>query len=516
MTEPDISDGYVKGDAAHGSVLLTVELKDDTDDRSADGSKCGSVSPASEAVVRGKDPSGYYNTGGDSAMFAFLLQSDDCNVLNSPTARPSIPLTPADRLRSPRATGVLLATICLGISAVVATAVLVTVLAMPSHKQHTRYPPSVVVHTSHGPVSGRNHPPRHPHTTRFLGIPYARAPIGDLRFAPPVDPAPWSETIEAHDFKKGCIDLTGKGSEDCLYLNVYVPAANPKGKEGAGRPPGDGGLLPVMYFVHGGCFSWGEGGDWGASDPRLHGDALAQRAGAIVVTAEYRLGPLGFLASDAVRQHTGRVAGNGANSTGNFGILDQQQVLRWIRANAEAFGGDAERVLLFGQSAGAGSVAIHMTSRALLGQGLFSRTALHSGSFPNWIAQSPVAAEQNYKYLARRLGCGGGEAAVFECLLAADPHALSFAGQMPDAEVPCRDGCSWAPVVDGVVVEDYPWVLLENGQFDAGIPSIQFHTLDDGVDFVEDTAHLAQKPSRDEWIAWFDTTYGHPRRPPPA
>lgn len=195
-----------------------------------------------------------------------------------------------------------------------------------------------------------------PGATRvFLGVPYAVAPAGPLRFRPPQRMPPWQGIRAALTFGPACVQppggfaAPGPQSEDCLSLNVY--AAN----QSTGAP--------VMVFIHGGAFVTGAGA-------QLSGQSLAEAGGAIVVTINYRLGALGFLSVPELDT-------KGARS-GNLGLRDQQLALAWVQENIEAFGGDPDNVTVFGESAGAVSACIQMVSP--LGRGLANRFILESGT----------------------------------------------------------------------------------------------------------------------------------------
>jgi len=201
-------------------------------------------------------------------------------------------------------------------------------------------------------------------SVRFLKIPYARPPVGELRWAAPEPPEPWEGTRHESDFATPCPQGMSRQSvasadEDCLYLNVW-------------RPNEDIDDAPVMLWIHGGGFSSGSAGDFvPTTEVRWHtGEVFAQRHGIVVVSLNYRLGALGFLAHPALA-----AAGE---APANQGLLDQQQALRWIRDNIAAFGGDPGNVTVFGQSAGAGAVCIHMVSPG--SRGLFHRAIGQSGT----------------------------------------------------------------------------------------------------------------------------------------
>jgi len=202
----------------------------------------------------------------------------------------------------------------------------------------------------------------------WLGGPYARPPVGDRRWRAPEPPAPWSGTRETVRFASPCPQLASPfggiydvhrgdpaGNEDCLYLNVWAPAdARPRESR-----------LPVMLWIHGGGNSVGHGGFF-------DGGALATTERVIVLTFNYRLGPLGWFHHVALREG----ATSDAERSGNFGTLDLVRALQWTRENAAAFGGDPDNVTIFGESAGGTNVVTLLVSP--LAHGLFQRAIVQS------------------------------------------------------------------------------------------------------------------------------------------
>ena len=207
----------------------------------------------------------------------------------------------------------------------------------------------------------------------WLGLPYAQPPTGDLRWRAPQAPETWTEARSAIEIGAACPQLTSRlagiegepgtpvGDEDCLSLNVYAPRFAPD------QVPPAGSRLPVMVWIHGGGNVVGYGGFY-------EGGNLAATEKVVVVTINYRLGPLGWFRHAALR-------GPGTtpeDQSGNFGTLDTIQALRWVRENIAAFGGDPDNVTIFGESAGGRDVYALLQSP--LARGLFHRAIVQSGS----------------------------------------------------------------------------------------------------------------------------------------
>ena len=189
----------------------------------------------------------------------------------------------------------------------------------------------------------------------YLGIPYAAPPVGNLRWMPPQPYGRWQGVLDASAFGSQCTQPGGVGTEDCLFLNVYVPIKKNNSKKHR-RPP-------VMFWIHGGGLTAGAGSDY---DPT----PLVEQ-GVIVVTINYRLGYLGFLAQSALDSE--------GHEAGNYGLQDQQFAMRWVRDNIVAFGGDSKNVTIFGESAGGHSVYCQLASPTAAG--LFERAISESGSY---------------------------------------------------------------------------------------------------------------------------------------
>ncbi|GHH45525.1 carboxylesterase/lipase family protein [Streptomyces candidus] len=311
------------------------------------------------------------------------------------------------------------------------------------------------VATRYGPVRGT----ADERAADYLGIPYAAPAVGGLRWKPPAKPARWTGVRDATVPGNPCMqtdsstpwgDLAGPGtpSEDCLYLNVHTPVE----RSLRGRP--------VMVWVHGGGFRIGSGTFY-------DGGELAARGDVVVVTLNYRLGAFGYLA------HPG-LAGESADGTsGNYGLLDQQAALRWVRQNIAAFGGDAGNVTVFGESAGGGSVCQHLVSPRAAG--LFDRAIAQSGcGFPLPTQESQQRTGATW---AGSLGC-----ADVACLRGKPAGELLTASTSPAAR--------WVPNVDGRVLPLQIADALESGKF-RRVPVLQGTTADEGRLTVASTYDLA-------------------------
>jgi len=279
----------------------------------------------------------------------------------------------------------------------------------------------------------------------FLGLPYAAPPTGNLRWRAPQPAAAWTGVRDATTFGPSCPQAPspfappGPFSEDCLYLNVYTPAAR---SSFGGRP--------VLVWIHGGGLEQD-----GARD--YDGTKLAAD-GVVVVTINYRLGALGFLAHPALASH---------GAAGNYGLMDQQAALRWVQRNIARFGGDPGNVTIAGQSAGGLSVLAQMVSPGA--RGLFQRAIVQSGTFA--LNQRPLAvAEAAGETFATAVGCADQSAA---CLRSA-----------PVSDLVANFGVEIPGVVDGAVLTQSIGTALARGQF-ARVPVINGITHDEELLFVD-------------------------------
>jgi para-nitrobenzyl esterase len=287
----------------------------------------------------------------------------------------------------------------------------------------------------------------------FLGIPYAAPPTGQLRWRPPAPTVSWTGVRAATRLGPACPQPDRSGtSEDCLFANVYTP------------PASSGTSLPVILWLHGGSFDQGSGGD-------VNGTFLTTVGRVILVTINYRLGPLGFLAPPGP---------GGDQDAGLYGLLDQQAALRWVQANIAAFGGDPRRVTLAGESAGGASVCLNLISPSA--RGLFSRAIMESGCAQH--PRSRAEADDQGQRLAAAVGCGGANALA--CLREQPAKRLVTAA----TSVP---GLGWEPVVGSPTVPEPALSALAAGRF-SRVPVLQGTTRDEGGLFVVPSQDSRQRP----------------------
>jgi len=279
----------------------------------------------------------------------------------------------------------------------------------------------------------------------FLGIPYAAPPVGELRWKPPQPVGRWKRPRMATQFGAACPQHPANWfpyigwSEDCLYLNVWTPHLSANAR------------LPVLVYFHGGSNTQGY------SQMTPLGPSLAP-SGVLVVSANYRLGPFGFLALTSLTVESRH------RSSGNYGLLDQVQALRWVRQNIAHFGGDPNRVTVMGQSAGAVDICLLMTSP--LAAGSFQGAIMESGdcqSVYNEDIRRPIpynsistTGEESGELLARDLG------------VANDAHQVQNLRRIPADEVLK----AWAhdrrvhfdAIVDGWVIPEQPAKIFAEGK----------------------------------------------------
>ena len=288
--------------------------------------------------------------------------------------------------------------------------------------------------------------------TQFLGVPYAAPPVGQLRWRPPQPHERWRGVRDATRFGARCPQTAGafglaSTNEDCLFLNVFAPE-----REDEGSPH----RAPVMVWIHGGALVVGESNDF---DPvRL----VAQ--GLVVVTINYRLGALGFLAHPALTAESPRAA------SGNYGLMDQQAALGWVRRNIRAFGGDPANVTIFGESAG--GLSVHSQLVSPLAAGLFGRAIVESGAY-QLTQPSLTTAEAAGRAFSTRAGCAGQTVACLRSIPVATVLANQGAG-------------TTGPTVDGAVLRSSIGAALRSGSFNR-VPVIEGTNRDEWRLFVAGT-----------------------------
>jgi para-nitrobenzyl esterase len=313
------------------------------------------------------------------------------------------------------------------------------------------------VKTDAGLVEGTSDPDTGIRT--FKGIPFAAPPVGDLRWKAPAPVTPWKGVRKATDFGARCMqgpifsDMVFRDwgiSEDCLYLNIWTPAKSSREK------------LPVMVWIYGGGFQAGS-----SSEPRQDGKDLA-RKGVVVVSMNYRLGVFGFMAHPELTRESGH------NASGNYGLMDQIAALRWVRRNIVAFGGDPNKVTIFGESAGSFAVSGLMASP--LAQGLFHRAIGESGAFFGGAGQTLA---QRSLADAERLG------SQFSSSMGA--NSIAELRSKPAQEVlqaALKSGpFRFSPIIDGYVVpRDVPSIYAEGTQ--SHVPLLAGWNADESRAFV--------------------------------
>jgi para-nitrobenzyl esterase len=322
----------------------------------------------------------------------------------------------------------------------------------------------LVVRTAEGPVRGfaRNG------VNVFLGIPYAAPPVGNLRWRPPQAVEHWHEPLDATHYANTCPQVTELGAfagpasitEDCLYLNVFTSNL--------------GGRNPVFVWIHGGGNVDGESNDYDGSKLATGGPSGSPT---VVVTINYRLGLLGYLAHPALDSE--------GHPFGNYGILDIQAVLQWVQRNAEAFGGDPNKVALGGQSAGASDTGANVISP--LAAGLFNRAIFESSPTSTYPPLSVgLTRGKNFAVAA---GCPGEDAEAAACLRALSAARILQLQGTPNANGPYVTG----PMVDGTIIPITPETAWTTGQFNR-MPIMGGNVQDEGNFGISITEYFSGPP----------------------
>ncbi|MEV5610008.1 carboxylesterase family protein [Streptomyces sp. NPDC052225] len=327
-----------------------------------------------------------------------------------------------------------------------AVVALVTLAAglVPVAGAHAAGSGGTLVHTGTGWVRGQ----LTDEGRQFLGIPYARPPVGALRWKEPRPARAWRGVRDAKGFGNRCVQTSSWDpgyedptyTEDCLSLNVYAPDGT------AGRP--------VMVWLHGGGLTAGAGAD-------IVPDTFARTTGTVVVSVNYRLGAMGFLAAAGLDDEVSD------GVSGNFGLQDQQLALRWVRANIARFGGDPSRVTIAGESAGGRSVCTQLASPT--GRGLFRAGIVESGAYGDCAAREHREAVAAGAAFAQRLGCGEAAGGVVGCLR----------GKPAKEILDAQGGFDWSPVVGGAFLPEQPATAIAAGR-SARVPVLNGANRDEG------------------------------------
>jgi para-nitrobenzyl esterase len=316
--------------------------------------------------------------------------------------------------------------------------------------------------------------------TVYRGIPFAAPPVGDLRWRAPVPAAKWEGVLKATHFGPSPIQGRGLGnrenkklemSEDCLYLNVWTPA----------KSANDG--IPVLVWIFGGGFNMGA-----TSDRIYSGENLALK-GVVLVSIGYRVGQLGFLA------HPQLSAESPNHTSGNYGLLDMIAALRWVKNNIEAFGGDPNKVTIFGESAG--GIAVSMLCSSPLAKGLFHGAISQSGG--SFTPPRPVPQHgENMQRLADAERFGQ------EYLRSIGVSSIAELRKIAAEKLPTNNQCqledlAW-PIIDGWIIPDDQYKLYESGKFN-DTPILVGYNSDEGATFSP-----AQTP--EDYISAVRSRYG--------
>ena len=331
----------------------------------------------------------------------------------------------------------------------------------------------------------------------FLGIPYAEPPLGNLRWKPPKKKAPWSGVLKTQAYAPICAQITTLGvfagpannNEDCLYLNVFTPNLDATAR------------LPVIVWIHG-------GGNVDGETPGYDGSKMASDGKTVVVTLEYRLNLMGWLAHPALDDEGHLFA--------NYGLLDEQAVLKWVKRNIAAFGGDKNNVTLGGQSAGAIDTGLNMVSP--LAAGLFQRGICESYCpaplNPGGAAAPLSSAEATGVAMSVAAGCGSGTgSATAKCLrglTSAQVEALAGT-ESASSQYTLGQG-----IIDGQIVPIDPVTAFKSGQF-SHLPLMNGNTEDE-INFLLAITEYYSGPPRTpptaaQYLNYVKTSWGPPNYP---
>lgn len=303
---------------------------------------------------------------------------------------------------------------------------------------------SQIVSTEFGQIQGSTNGT----IKQFLGIPYAKPPVDSLRWKAPQNPDNWVGTLNTTSYAPVCpqkkFDQGGTndtiiGNEDCLYLNVWTPQTTSAN-------------LPVLVFIHGGGNQQGSANEINGGTEMYFGKNMAERGNAVIVTIQYRLGPLGFLV------HPGLEPENPNGTAGNYAAMDQILALHWVQNNISNFGGDPSKVMIFGESAGGVNVGNLLT------------TPLASGLFQRALIQSATPVIGDYTTVKNK----GIQYVDSFTVVGTDVQKIAFMRSLPadslvkDLTPPLSGGAvgmNWQSVIDNQIFFDFPLNRIESGNF---------------------------------------------------
>ncbi len=328
----------------------------------------------------------------------------------------------------------------------------------------------------------------------FLGVPYAEPPIGNLRWKPPKNKAAWSGVLKTQAYAPisalittlGVFSGPANNNEDCLYLNVFTPNLDPSAK------------LPVVVWIHG-------GGNVDGETPGYDGAKMASDGKTVVVSMEYRLNLMGFLAHPALDDE--------GHPFANYGILDQQAVLKWVKRNIAKFGGDKNNVTLGGQSAGALDTGINMISP--LAAGLFHR-GLCESFCPVFALATKASAETIGVSFSVAAGCGSGTGSpTAKCMRNLTSAQVEALAGTESAQSPYISSTAFG-IVDGQIIPDQPLKLFANGQFNH-MPLMNGNVEDEQNFSLAITEYYSgtprTPPTAAQYLTYVKTTYAPPAYP---
>ncbi len=339
------------------------------------------------------------------------------------------------------------------------------VSGMTAHAGDTVFICEALIETQQGAVSGFDTVKKGSEACVYKGIPYAKAPVGELRWQPPQDAQVRTSLLRAKHFGADCMQsrrlndmavtsLASETGEDCLYLNIWRPKK--------------AGTYPVMVWVHGGALLIGS-----AAWPIYDGTVLAGKHEVVLVTINYRLGAFGYLAHPALEDKDDGFRGG---ATGNYGLLDQQKALQWVKDNIGGFSGDANNITVFGESAGGWSVFSLLVSP--FSEGLFHKAIAQSGS--SEASNNTHRAFTIGERFAKKLDCKEGDVAT--CLR--EVPAQKISNKSLTANMRCTlspnigHNLCWMPREDGVLLPDKGMHMIRSGA-QHKVPIMAGHTSKD-------------------------------------